>query len=85
VYESNDYIHLVLEYIKNRQIFSTIKKKVNYSEATAARVMNSLLQVIAYIHSKQIIYRDINPENIMLLYYLFILIEEMAINLNSNL
>lgn len=67
VYESSDYIHLVLEYIKNKPLFDTVRERSNYSEATAAQIMKSLLKVIAHIHDNQIIYRDIKPENIILM------------------
>lgn len=66
VYESQDYVHLVFEYTKTVPILSILKKKPNYSEADAVRVMRSLLETVAHMHSKHVIYRSIRPENVFL-------------------
>ncbi len=71
VYESEQYVHLVFEYITDAQLFLILRAKEDYSEADAARIMKSLLQVVANLQSKQIIHRDIKPENIMLTYPIF--------------
>lgn len=67
IYESAEYVHMVFEYMRNTQLFATIKEKPNYSEADAVKIMKSLLQAIAHIHGNNIIYRDIKPENIILM------------------
>ena len=67
VYETNDNVHMVFECLRDTQLFAVIKEKPNYSEADAAKIMKSLLEIIAHIHENQIIYRDIKPENILLM------------------
>ena len=37
-----------------------------YTEEEAARIISSILSVIAYVHSKNIIHRDLKCENILL-------------------
>ena len=68
VYESEQYVHLVFERIKNTQLFSTLKEKEDYSERDAQNIMKSLLQAVASLHSRNIIHRDLKPESIMLAY-----------------
>ena len=66
VYESLNYVHLVLEYLKGGELFEKIRSKGNYSEADAAKVMKRLLEAVAYCHQKNILHRDLKPENIIL-------------------
>jgi len=68
VYEADQYVHLVFEIIKGGELFTKIKKKSDYTEGDAKKIMKTLLTVIAVLHSKQVVHRDIKPENIMLLY-----------------
>ena len=66
VYESDQYVHVVYEYIKGTDLFTTIKAQQHYTETDAMIVMKALLGVINYFHEKNIIHRDIKPENILL-------------------
>ena len=66
VYEAKDYVHLVFDYMKDIALFSVIKKKSKYYESDAVKIMKSLMQIIFYMHTNQVIYRDVKPENIML-------------------
>jgi calcium-dependent protein kinase len=65
-YESDQYVHMVLENLTDTSLFHMIRSKKGYTEADAARVMKSLLTVVNYLHGHQIIHRDIRPENIMI-------------------
>jgi len=69
VYESEQYVHLIYEFIKDTQLFQILRAKPDYSEADAVRIMKLLLQTVSTVHSKNIILRDIKPENIMLTYF----------------
>ncbi len=66
VYEGGEHVHLVMEYQKGGELFDKIQSKGSYSEADAARIMNRLLEVVGYMHSKRVMHRDLKPENIML-------------------
>jgi len=66
IYESEQYVHLVFEYLDDVQLLSVLKAKPNYTEADACRIIKSLLDVVSALHNKLIIHRDIKPENIML-------------------
>eukprot|EP00798_Chlamydomonas_sp_ICE-L_P021962 gene21962-29013_t len=60
VYEDNDAYQLVMELCSGGELFDQIIAK------DAAAKMQSLLDFIAYAHSKDIIHRDLKPENILL-------------------
>jgi len=66
VYESADYVHLVIEYLKGGELFDKIQAKGSYSEGDAAKLMKRLLEAINYCHQKNVIHRDLKPENIIL-------------------
>lgn len=66
VFESNQYIYLVLEYLKNDHLFTQLKKHTHYTEADARNIMRSLLEAIEHLHQHQIVHRDLKPLNILL-------------------
>lgn len=68
IYESEMYVHIVLEYIKGSELLSAIKTRATYSEDDAAKIMRSLLIAISCFHCRHVIHRDIKPENIIVLY-----------------
>jgi serine/threonine protein kinase len=66
VFESNHYIYLVLEYLKDDHLFTQLKKHIHYTEADARKIMKSLLEAIEHLHRNQIVHRDLKPLNILL-------------------
>ncbi len=66
VYESQNYVHLILEYVKGGELFRKIKERKTHSEEECRTIMKSLLEAIAYLHKKNIVHRDLKPENIIL-------------------
>ena len=65
IYESEQYIHLVMELLTEPNLLNMLKKRRNYNEADAVKIMKSLLTIIDVMHSKYIIYRDLKPDNIV--------------------
>mmetsp|Transcript_62086 Transcript_62086/g.196319 ORF Transcript_62086/g.196319 Transcript_62086/m.196319 type:complete len:340 (+) Transcript_62086:237-1256(+) len=67
-YEDEQNYYLVMEYCSGGQLFSRVKRfNRRYNEARVASLMRSILQVCAQCHSKNIIYRDVKPENFLFL------------------
>lgn len=65
VYESNEHVRLVLEYIEGGDLMSHLKNRDKYSERDASVLIMQTLQTIDYCHSRNIIHRDLKPENLM--------------------
>ena len=62
IYEADQYVHLVLECLRNIKLLDVIKAKMDYTEKDAAKIMKFLLKTIEFIHSKRVIHRDIKPD-----------------------
>lgn len=72
VFEDAKYLHLVTELCTGGELFDRIIAKSSspeghYSEHDAASIIKSILDAIAYCHSKGIVHRDLKPENFLFL------------------
>ena len=56
---------MVEEYINGISVADVLSEGA-YSESAAANIMNQLFEVLAVLHSENIVHRDIKPENIMI-------------------
>lgn len=67
IFESADYIYLVLEHLSGGNLFHHLQeKRFNIPEETAFRYVRSVSSALQYMHSFGIIHRDIKPDNIVL-------------------
>ena len=65
-FESEKYYLIIMEYINGGNLFSFVKKRRKLSEKTAKFLFRQIIQGIKYIHSKNIVHRDIKLENILI-------------------
>ena len=65
IYELEDEICIVMEYVTGERIFDEIVRTKGISERDTAIVMKQLFIVLNYLRSKEMIHRDVKPENIM--------------------
>ena len=64
--ETEKYILLIMENVLGGDLLSFIKKRNKLQEKTAKFIFKQLLQSIKYIHSKNIVHRDIKLDNILI-------------------
>ena len=57
--------YLIEEYIEGGDLFEKLSKKRNYKEEDARNLVKSLLVGVQYMHSKNIVHRDIKIENLL--------------------
>eukprot|EP00573_Skeletonema_grethae_P002899 CAMPEP_0201691774 /NCGR_PEP_ID=MMETSP0578-20130828/4843_1 /ASSEMBLY_ACC=CAM_ASM_000663 /TAXON_ID=267565 /ORGANISM="Skeletonema grethea, Strain CCMP 1804" /LENGTH=375 /DNA_ID=CAMNT_0048177035 /DNA_START=52 /DNA_END=1179 /DNA_ORIENTATION=- len=69
VYEDMNYVHIVTEKCSGGELFDRIIDRTSdqgcFDEQSAARIIKSLLEAVAYLHANGIVHRDIKPENIL--------------------
>jgi calcium-dependent protein kinase len=75
VYETDEEIQLVTEYCRGGELFDAIQqkrdgvcpsKRAAFCEAQGARIASQILSVLKELHEKNIVHRDVKPENILL-------------------
>ena len=61
------YIYYLMEYLKGKELFYVIRDIGILSKYQAQFYIGSVILAIQYLHEKKFIFRDIKPENIMVL------------------
>ena len=64
--EENGRVGLVLEFMENGSLASVLKKVKKFSEPLVVKFAYEVLQGLTYLHSHNIIHRDIKGANILL-------------------
>ncbi|KAH8852652.1 Serine/threonine-protein kinase DCLK3 [Schistosoma japonicum] len=66
-FETSNEIWLVMEFIKDGDLFDGITKATKFTEPIAAGIVSDLASALFYLHCRSIVHRDLKPENILLL------------------
>lgn len=66
VYESETHVHLILDYIRGKNLYERLLRRQKYTEELAADFTLKLLNVLDYIHSQNVVHRDIKLTNILM-------------------
>ena len=66
LFETEDRLYIVSELLSGGELFDHIAaNSEGFTEQTASWLMKGLLQAIAYLHSMQVVHRDVKPENLL--------------------
>lgn len=65
VYETADDLHLVMEYMAGGELYNRLSKRKRYTEEGAALTIRQVLLAVAYLHTHQIVHRDLKLENFL--------------------
>ena len=69
-YEDPKYVHIITERCTGGELFDKISELTTpsgcFTEEKTAKIIQQLLQSVAYLHANDIVHRDIKPENILL-------------------
>eukprot|EP00467_Chlorarachnion_reptans_P011580 CAMPEP_0114535982 /NCGR_PEP_ID=MMETSP0109-20121206/28741_1 /TAXON_ID=29199 /ORGANISM="Chlorarachnion reptans, Strain CCCM449" /LENGTH=767 /DNA_ID=CAMNT_0001719653 /DNA_START=152 /DNA_END=2455 /DNA_ORIENTATION=- len=65
-FQDKDYLYFLLEPSLGGELFSVLRVKSYFKQDEARFFAASVVSVFEYLHSKDIIYRDLKPENLLL-------------------
>lgn len=66
VYETPNYVYMVLEYLAGGELFSRLVNLGAYSEIDAREPVKNIIEALMHLHKQGIIHRDLKPENLLL-------------------
>lgn len=64
-HEHEQFFYLVQEYIDGRTLEEELVEKGRFSEVEVVEILRETLNILKFVHNKNIIHRDIKPSNIM--------------------
>jgi len=65
-FQTIDKLYFVLDYVNGGELFFHLQRERHFPEARAKFYAAEIACAIAYLHSQNIIYRDLKPENLLL-------------------
>lgn len=66
VIETEKTLYLVMEYVSNGEVFEYLVKNGRMKENIARQKFRQIVSAVQYLHSKNIIHRDLKAENLLL-------------------
>ena len=64
-FHTKHYLHLVLEFCPAGELFFHLSNRKNFAEEEARAIIAEVILAIEYLHSNDIVYRDLKPENVL--------------------
>ena len=65
-FQTRDSLYLVLDYCAGGELFFHLQKRRIFDEATTRFYTAQLVVALAYLHERDVVYRDLKPENVLL-------------------
>ena len=61
-------VYLLQQYCNGGQLYKRLKKLGKFSEKAVSFIIRNILDAVSYLHSNDIIHRDIKPQNIIIVH-----------------
>ncbi|XP_070820382.1 cGMP-dependent protein kinase 2 [Chaetodon trifascialis] len=65
-FKDNKYVYMLLEACLGGEVWSLLRDRGSFDEATAKFCVGCVTEAFDYLHRKGVLYRDLKPENLML-------------------
>ena len=65
-FEEGEYFYTVTDYVDGSEVFEELKKHGKFSEDTVRFYMAEILLALEELHNQKIVYRNLNPERILI-------------------
>eukprot|EP00571_Detonula_confervacea_P011372 CAMPEP_0172302948 /NCGR_PEP_ID=MMETSP1058-20130122/4584_1 /TAXON_ID=83371 /ORGANISM="Detonula confervacea, Strain CCMP 353" /LENGTH=457 /DNA_ID=CAMNT_0013013619 /DNA_START=165 /DNA_END=1541 /DNA_ORIENTATION=- len=66
VYITEDKIYIIMELMSGGELFDYVVQKGTLTEEEASRIVRKVTSALVYMHSRNVIHRDMKPENLLL-------------------
>ena len=64
-FQEGNYLYLVQQFIDGENLLKDLQQRGTWNESQIRELLENLLPVLQFIHQRQVIHRDIKPQNIM--------------------
>ena len=65
-FQNAKYVYMLFEFLSGGEVFRRLRKEGRFSEDVALFYAVEILLAIRYLHTNEIVYRDLKPENLLL-------------------
>lgn len=65
VFETKNFLYLVLELVNGGELFDQIVARGEYSEQDASDIVRQIISAVAHLHAHAIAHRDLKPQNLL--------------------
>ncbi|KAI8066645.1 kinase-like domain-containing protein [Gongronella butleri] len=65
-FQDDQHLHMLLEYVVGGELFTHLRRAGRFTNDMTRFYASEIVLAIEYLHSKNIIYRDLKPENLLL-------------------
>lgn len=66
VFLTQDKIYFIMEMMSGGELFDYVVQKGTLTEEEASRIVRMVTSALVYMHSRNVIHRDMKPENLLL-------------------
>ena len=66
MFETPNYIMIIMEYVSCGDLLSFVRKRSKLSENIAKLIFRQIIEALQYIQSQKIVHRDIKLDNILI-------------------
>lgn len=65
-YEEEEAFYIVMELMSGGNVYDRLAQRSHYSECDARNLIKRLLEAVETLHKKNIVHKDIKPQNMLL-------------------
>jgi len=65
-FDTSKYLFIIMDYIRGGDLLSFVRKRTKLDEQTSKFIFKQIIEGLAFIHTNNIVHRDIKLDNILI-------------------